>query len=137
MKHFYQVLASEQYFPGAKFCNMIKIYNDWGRGKSKDDKIKVTCKIPETLLDVMEFQVDSNITKCRTTSPNLVDEFIANAFIEKGNTVFETVPAAHDRVDSNNIKIRYTLDQDLGLTCEGKRYVNYIIMRCCLNKWQP
>ena len=40
MTHFYQVLWLECYFPGAEFCNMIKIYNDWGKDKSTDDQVK-------------------------------------------------------------------------------------------------
>ena len=140
MTHFYQVLALEQYFPGAEFCNMIKIYNDWGRNNSIYNQVKITCRIPRALLDVMEFQVNTNITECRNMSTNLVDEFIVHTFTENGNAIFETISADHARfdgkTDANDIKKRYLLDQDAGLTCEGNRYVNYIVMHCQLNESQ-
>ena len=89
MTHFYQVLALECYFPGAEFCNMIKIYNDWGKNKKKDDRVKITCRIPRTLLDVMEFRVNSDITECRAVAcdSQTTDLYIISAYRHRNNDV--------------------------------------------------
>ena len=142
MTHFYQVLALECYFPGAEFCNMIKIYNDWGKNKTIDDQVKIACRIPRTLLDVMDFQVNSDVTSYRAVlhASHTTDLYVVSAFRHTNNLIIETCFAnsasfdANGNFDSYITKEQYTLDQDLGLTKAGNRYINYIVIKCCLNE---
>ena len=144
MAHFYQVLALECYFPGAEFCNMIKIYNEWGKDKSTDDQVKITCRIPRTLLDVMEFQVNTNITECRAVtydSPTTDLYVVSGCRLNDKKASIEAYRANKVSFDANGNFLnpysygtaQYILDKDLGLlTKEGTRYVNYIVIKCCL-----